>query len=417
MKRLQINLPSVVGRGYGTFWRFRGRYRVVKGSRGSKKSKTAALWFIVHMMRHPEANLLVVRRVLRTLKDSSWSDLKWAARRLGVEDRWRFRQSPLEATYLDTGQTIFFRGLDDPMKINSISVAAGQISWLWVEEAFEISQEKDFDMLDEAIRGQVGEGLFKQVTLTFNPWDERHWIKARFFDSPPSPDVLAMTVDYRMNEFLDEGDQALFAQIAKRNPRRYQVVGLGQWGVHGGLIFEHWRQERFDRKALLGQAGILPVFGLDFGFTNDPTALFCGAVDRRARILYVWDELYERRMTNGAIYQAIAARGIQGEVIQADSAEPKSIEELRRLGLSQIRGVKKGADSVRFGINALLDYEIVVHPSCVHFIREISAYVWEQDELGGTGINRPDPRCEDHLMDAMRYAVERILQGPRFSFG
>ncbi|MCL2828691.1 MAG: PBSX family phage terminase large subunit [Oscillospiraceae bacterium] len=410
-------LLPIVGEGYGDFWRFRGRYRVVKGSRGSKKSKTAALWFIVHLTRYPAANLLVVRRVLGTLKDSCWAELKWAAGRLGVSDQWRFSQSPLEATHVRTGQKIFFRGLDAPMKINSISVTVGQLCWLWVEEAFELPREADFDMLDEAIRGKNAEELFKQVTLTFNPWDERHWLKTRFFDPAPVPEVLAMTVDYRINEFLDGRDLALFVEMAQRNPRRYQVAGLGQWGVHEGLIFENWRQERFDRAEILGRAGVAPVFGLDFGFTNDPTALFCGALDRENQTLYVWDEMYERGLSNMAIFRAVSEMGAGREVIRADSAEPKSIEELRRLGLTKIRGVKKGPDSVRFGISALQDYEIVIHPKCGHFIREISAYVWDQDGVTGAGINRPAGRCEDHLMDAMRYAMEGVLGGVRFSFG
>jgi len=369
------------------------------------------------MMRYPEANLLVVRKVHRTLKDSCWADLRWAARRLGVERAWQFAKVPLEATYLKTGQMIFFRGLDDPMKISSIAVPVGQLCWLWVEEAFEIAREADFDMLDEAIRGETAPGLFKQVTLTFNPWDERHWLKRRFFDPPASDDVLARTVNYKINEFLDERDRALFAEMKRRNPRRYQVAGLGEWGVHEGLIFENWRQERFDRRTLLGRGGITPVFGLDFGFTNDPTALFCGAADQLGQILYVWDEIYARGLTNAAIFRAIAEMGLAKEVIRADSAEPKSIEELRRLGLPKIRGVKKGPDSVRFGIGALQEYEIVVHPQCANFIREISAFVWERDEATGDGRNRPDGRCEDHLMDAMRYAMEGALRGALFSLG
>ena len=413
---MKIDIVPFVGRGYATFWRFQGRYRVVKGSRGSKKSKTTALWFIIHMMRYPDANLLVVRRVLRTLKDSCWADLRWAAARLGVLDNWKFKQSPLEATYLETGQTIFFRGMDDPMKINSIAVSTGQLCWLWIEEAFEIGREEDFDMLDEAIRGRVRKGLFKQVTLTFNPWDERHWLKRRFFDEQPCSDVLAMTVDYRLNEFLDERDLRLFAEMQKRNPRRYQVAGLGQWGVHEGLIFEHWRQERFDPQDVLKRPGIEPIFGLDFGFSNDPTALFCGAADRENLTLYVLDEMYARGMSNVAIFAAIAQRGIERDVILADSAEPKSIAEIRRLGATKMRGVKKGPDSVRFGISALQDYEIVVHPKCVHFIREISAYVWDKDEMTGAGVNRPDARCEDHLMDAMRYAMEGAWREARYSF-
>ena len=363
-------------------------------------------------MRNPEANLLVVRKVYRTLKDSCFADLRWAARRLGVADRWQFRTSPLlEITYKETGQTIFFRGLDDPQKINSIAAPVGELTWLWIEEAFEISREEDFDMLDEAIRGRSQSGLWKQITLTFNPWDERHWLKRRFFDPPPAEDVFRDTVNYQVNEFLDEQDRALFAKMKERNPRRYQVAGLGQWGVHEGLIFENWRQERFSVGEIIKNPNCTPIFGLDFGFTKDPTALFCGVVDTVQKTLYVFDELYARGLTNRALAEALIEKDCTREIIRADSAEPKSIEELRRLGIRKINGVKKGPDSVRHGILTLQDYEIIVHPKCANFIREISAYTWAENAK-----NRPDPRAEDHLMDAMRYAMAGVEKGSRFSF-
>jgi len=160
-----------------------------------------------------------------------------------------------------------------------------------------------------------------------------------------------------------------------------------------------------------------PVFGLDFGVTHDPTALFCGAVDKQAGVLYVLDEVYERQMSNATIFRALSERGVQKEVILADSAEPKSIAELRRLEASKIQGAKKGPDSVRFGISMLQEFEIVVYAGCVNFIREIGAYVWDKDIAAGIGVNRPDKRCADHLMDAMRYAMEGVLAGPRFRFG
>ena len=362
-------------------------------------------------MRHPEANLLVVRKVHRTLKDSCYADLRWATRRLKVADKWQFRIDPLEITHRETGQTIFFRGLDNPQKINSIAAPIGELTWLWIEEAFEISKEEDFDMLDEAIRGRSQSGLWKQITLTFNPWDERHWLKGRFFDQPPSEDVFRDTVNYQVNEFLDEADRELFARMKERNPRRYQVAGLGEWGVHEGLIFENWKQERFNLQEVLNQPGRVPIFGLDFGFTKDPTALFCGVLDRDKKILYVFDEFYKKGVTNATLAQILRERSYTNEIIRADSAEPKSIEELRRLGIKKIRGVKKGPDSVRHGILTLQDYEIIVHPKCTAFIREISAYTWTE---GAT--NRPDPRAEDHLMDAMRYAMEGVEKGSRFSF-
>lgn len=227
-----LYLPEIVGGGYGEFWRWRGRYRVCKGSRASKKSKTTALWYIVNMMKYESANLLVIRKVFRTLKDSCFTELKWAIGRLGAQELWEVKESPLEMTYKPTGQKIYFRGLDDPLKITSITVENGCLCWAWIEEAYEISSEKDFNMLDESIRGAIAEesGLFKQVTLTFNPWNERHWLKKRFFDSP-DPDILAITTNYTCNEWLDESDKKVFENMKKNDPRRYRVAGLGDWGL------------------------------------------------------------------------------------------------------------------------------------------------------------------------------------------
>ena len=122
MKNKKIFLPDIIGKGYKDYWNFKGRYRVCKGSRASKKSKTTALYYIYKMMEYPQSNLLVVRKVFRTLKDSCYSDLKWAINRLGVSDYWETKESPIEITYKPTGQKILFRGLDDPLKITSITV-------------------------------------------------------------------------------------------------------------------------------------------------------------------------------------------------------------------------------------------------------------------------------------------------------
>ena len=275
-----IHLPEVIGKGYGAFWRFRGRYRVVKGSRASKKSKTTALNLITRMMQYPKANTLVVRKVFRTLKDSCFTELKWAIHRLGVDAWWGIRESPLEMTYLPTGQKIYFRGLDDPLKVTSITVENGYLCWCWIEEAYEIMDERAFDMLDESIRGGIPKetGLFKQITLTFNPWNEKHWLKARFFDAPPDPDILALTTNYLCNEWLDQADLKVFETMRENNPRRYQVAGLGGWGIVEGLVFENWKEEAFETATIAKKLDVVSAFGLDFGYTNDPTALFCGLV-------------------------------------------------------------------------------------------------------------------------------------------
>lgn len=411
-----IHLPEVIGKGYGAFWRFRGRYRVVKGSRASKKSKTTALNLITRMMQYPQANTLVVRKVFRTLKDSCFTELKWAIHRLGVDAWWGIRESPLEMTYLPTGQKIYFRGLDDPLKVTSITVENGYLCWCWIEEAYEIMDERAFDMLDESIRGGIPKetGLFKQITLTFNPWNEKHWLKARFFDAPPDPDILALTTNYLCNEWLDQTDLKVFETMRESNPRRYQVAGLGGWGIVEGLVFENWKEEAFETAAIAKKPDVISAFGLDFGYTNDPTALFCGLVSQEEKTIWVFDELYEKALSNRAICDRVTAMGYAKERIRADCAEPKSIDELRELGLYRITPARKGRDSINNGIQYIQDYRIVIHPRCVNFLTEISNYTWAEDKFGGK-LNRPIDAF-NHLMDAMRYALEDVLMGPAFSF-
>lgn len=411
----QLRLPDVVGKGYGTFWNFKGRYRVCKGSRASKKSKTTALNQIVRLMEYPQANLLCVRKTFRTLKDSCFTELKWAIHRLGVERWWDVKESPLEMTYKPTGQKILFRGLDDPLKVTSITVEVGVLCWLWIEEAYEISSEADFDTLDESIRGEMPPGLFKQITLTFNPWNEHHWMKHRFFDAAPDPDILAMTTNYMCNEWLDAADEKVFETMKRNNPRRYRVAGLGEWGIVEGLVYENWEERLFSIDEVRKTPGIRSAFGLDFGYTNDPTALFCGLIDTASKTLWVFDEIYKPGMSNEDIADAVIKAGYAKERIRADSAEPKSIDRLYTLGLSRIQRARKGKDSVNNGIDFIQDYKIFIHPRCTNFLTEIGNYTWDTDTKTGKKINRPIDDF-NHLMDAMRYALEEYSTGAHFSF-
>lgn len=404
IKKELIKLPEIVGKGYKAFWHFKGRYRVVKGSRASKKSKTTALWYIYNLMKYKDANLLVVRKTFRTLKDSCYKELKWAVKRLKVEHLWDFTLSPLEAVYKPTGQRIYFRGLDDPLKVTSIAVDVGCLCWMWIEEAYEIMKEDDFNILDESIRGETPEGLFKQITITFNPWNERHWLKKRFFDAEPDPDILAITTNYLCNEWLDAADLKVFETMKKNNPRRYAVAGLGGWGIVDGLVYENWKEESFTLEDI---KHCKSAFGLDFGYTNDPSAFFVGFVDVDNKKLYVWDEIYQKGMSNRKIYEAITEAGYNKENITGDSAEPKSIDELKGYGL-RIKGAEKGKDSIKNGIQWIQDLEIIIHPRCINFLTEISNYTWDKDRFGNT-LNVPIDDF-NHLMDAMRYALEKYIK-------
>ncbi len=405
LKTKTIKLPEIVGKGYKSYWSFRGRYDVCKGSRASKKSKTTALRIIYNMMKYDQSNTLVVRKTYRTLKDSCFTDLKWATKRLEVENLWEFKYSPLEATYLRTGQKILFRGLDDPLKVTSITVEYGYLCWAWLEESYEITSEKDFDTLDESIRGELPPHLWKQWMITFNPWNEHHWLKKRFFDAENDPDILAITTNYKCNEWLDDADLRLFENMKKNNPRRYQVAGLGNWGIVDGLVYENWKEEEFTLDQVVNCDS---VDGIDFGYTNDPAAVFIGFIDTEHKKLYVWDEVYKKGLSNKRLYEEIESLHYQKKSYTADCAEPKSIDELRGYGL-RVEKSQKGKDSIMHGIQYIQDFEIIIHPRCVNFITEIGNYTWDEDRLGNK-INRPIDDF-NHLMDAMRYAVEKYAFG------
>ena len=434
MTRLQTNeiyLPDIIGGGYGDFWRFKGRYRVCKGSRASKKSKTTALWYIYHMMKYPEANTLVVRKVFTTLRDSCYSDLQWATERLGVAHLWDFTLSPLYAIYKPTGQRIFFRGLDDASKITSISVPRGYLCWLWVEEAYEIDSESDFDKLNESIRGKIPPTLFKQTTITFNPWSSTHWLKKRFFDVD-KPEVLAKTTNYMCNEWLDEADRQDFEDMKTRNPKRYKVAGLGDWGIDGGQVFEefvddpsHYNDRRFTH--------VIPPFeppkewsiwrSFDFGYAK-PFSCDWWAVDYDGR-LYKILELYGCvkgeadvgvKWTPDEIFKEIARienehdwlkgkyiHGVADPAIWDKSHGVSIAETAEKYGVyfdkgdhKRLAGLMQMHYRLSFDDNGIP--MMYVFSNCKAFIRTIPLLVYDE--------NRPedvDSKQEDHCYDSSRY--------------
>ena len=396
---MKINLPDKNGKGYSSFWNFKGRYRIVKGGRASKKSTTAAMWFIYNMMKNPLANTLVIRQTFNSHLDSTYAQLKWAAANLGVSHLWTFNKSPLSATYKPTGQKILLRGLDHTMTITSITVDKGVLCWVWIEEAYQLKNEDDFNKLDLSIRGEMPEGYFKQITMTFNPWSDKHWIKKRFFDEP-NEDVFTQTTNYQCNEWLDEADRRVFAEMKERYPKRYRVEGLGDWGRVEGLIFDNWRIENFNHVKINGEL----LIGLDFGFVNDPTVLLSSLLVESEKRIYIFNEVYVKGLLNNEIANIIKDKGLAKSTIIADSAEQKSIEEIRRSGIQRIKPAVKGQGSILQGIQKLQQYEIIVHPSCENMIIEFENYSWSVDKTG-VGVNKPIDEF-NHGIDALRYSLQ-----------
>jgi phage terminase large subunit len=422
-------LPEIIGGSYGAIWRSKKRYLVVKGSRASKKSCTVALNIIYRIMNEPLTNAVVIRRYFNTHRDSTFAQLKWAINRLGVRQHWKETINPLAITYLPTGQKILFRGFDDPQSITSITAEKGYLNLVWIEEAFQISDEKEFDKLDMSIRGYRPEGYYNQIIMTMNPWSATWWGKARFFDEAERaggnhPLIDTFTTNYMCNEFLSEADLTLYENMKQHNPNRYQIEGLGEWGIAEGLIYQNWQEQDFDeftlRKKLdsMGRPIYTEYYGLDWGYSNDPTAIVKILANAKTQEIFVCDEVYLFGASNDDIFKAIKDRGWENCLIYADSSDPRTNSEMRIKGVKRLRAVSKkkigGINYVIAGIQKLQDFKIYVHPKCVNMIIELNLYRWDVDKNTGRTINMPIDES-NHLCDSLRYAASTLAR-PNFSF-
>jgi phage terminase large subunit len=409
-KQQRISIKQKIGRGYNRFWNNKQFYRVVKGSRGSKKSKTTALNFIHRIMKYSWANLLVVRRYSNTNKQSTYTDLKWAATQLGVAHLFKFNESMPEITYMPTGQKILFRGLDDELKITSITVDVGILCWAWFEEAYQIETEAKFRTVVESIRGSYDDPeFFKQVTVSFNPWSERHWLKKVFFDEETrEKDTFAITTTFRVNEWLDDVDRARYEDLYRTNPRRARIVCDGEWGVAEGLVFDNFHVVDFDIQQKIKEIQET-AHGMDFGFTNDPTTLPSSVVDLKNKELWIYEEHYEKAMLTEDIYKMIVKKGLLKSTITADSAERRLIQELINKGVRRMRASVKGKGSVNQGILFIQGFKVYIHPTCEHTIEEFNTYTFDQDK-DGKWLNTPVD-ANNHIIDALRYSLEQYHLG------
>lgn len=414
------------GRGYSRILNCRKRYLVIKGGIASKKSWNIAERWIELLTQYPESNLLVIRRWAVLNQSSTYSELKKAINRMHLSGLWVAIKNPMEIRNRQTGQKIMFRGCDDPDSLASITVDIGYLNFVWIEETFQLEKKEMFDRVDDRIRGKLPPNYFAQIVMTFNPWNEKHWLNSTFFQLNDADELdesqvkyvkgqqietksrLAISVNYHLNEFLDDMDLMRFEEMRINQPQRYKVAGLGHWGIIGTVIYSNWTVQDFDWKALFYQKSHdgKPLYehriGLDFGFSAS-FAVVGLLVNQTRKEIYVYDEIYESRITNDERISALQRHGWSKEPIHADSNVPEELGELKRGGISRIFGVKKERGSVTSGIQKIRGYKIIVNPKCENFIIEISHYQFRQDQFGK---ELPEPKKEwDHLMDAMRYAM------------
>ncbi len=375
----------------------RERVQLFYGGAGSGKSAFLASRVVLDALCG--RNTLVARQVARTLKSSCFAEVQKAIRRLGLARFFAVNQSDFRITCKRNGAQILFTGLLDVEKVKSITPARGALSDIWVEEATQVSRQA-IKQLEKRLRGKCAHK--KRLTLSFNPVSRQHWLYQEYFGGVPEgqrvfrrDNILIMHSSYRDNRFLTADDKQ--ALEAERDPYFRDVYTLGLWGQVGGAILTNWRVAPI----LPGEVTEPLRLGLDFGFAQDPVAAIKVSLDNKRKRILVLDEIYERGWHNARLAEALKPFAGK-QLITCDSAEPKSITELRRLGI-QARAAKKGPGSLMHGIQWLCQYEIIIAPHCVHLQEELSNYRWRESREGG---QLPIPKGEDHLIDALRYALE-----------
>lgn len=381
------------------------RYEVVWGGAGSGKSHIVARRYLYRILKESNVhhNILIIRKVDRTIKRSVFTLMRNLIRRWNLVDEFNINLADKTITYKANNSQFMFSGLDDVEKLKSIE----GVTSIWCEEATELTQE-DFEQLDLRLRGE--HGCLKQITLTLNPISEQHWIKKIFFDDPMES-VFTLHTTYKDNAFIDAEYQMVMENKKKTNPRYYNIYALGNWGTAEGLIFPAVKQRLIRPEEI---AGLECVQGLDFGYTNDPTAFHQSYVDKANKRLYVYDGFYEKGMSNAKIADSIKAMEAHKHRTIADSSEPKSIDYIKGKGV-RIEGAQKGADSISSGIDFLSEFEIIVNAHLVEFMTEFNNYSWALDKHG-KATNKPVDDF-NHFIDSLRYSVEPLSKKSKGLWG
>lgn len=393
------------------------RYIVMKGSAGSGKSVDTAQNYILRLMQDKGRNLVAMRKSDITNRDSTFAELTGAVYRMFGDKTdlyWKINRSPQMLTCRSNGNQIIFRGMNDDRqreKLKSITFPKGKLTDVWLEEATEFTQA-DLEIIDDRLRGELPEGQFYQIRMTFNPVNKNHWIKKVFFDIP-DPNVLTHHSTYLTNRFIDEAYKQRMERRKKVDPEGYQIYGLGEWGEIGGLILHNWETQDISQN--INDYDDFAI-GQDFGFNHANAILLLGWKDGD---IYILRELYGfEKDTAEWIAEANNAGVPKNRVMWCDSAEPDRIKMWKDAGY-RAKGVDKGgsAGSVKAQIEWLkgstdpndkskvIGRKIYVHPSCTNTIKELQQWKWKRDDRTGEYLDQPVP-FQDDAMAALRYGVE-----------
>lgn len=387
---------------------------VLKGGRASGKSSFIAQEIILDIIKYP-ITVLCVRKVGNTLQESCYEQIKEAIDQLNLNDYFKLNISPIKITYTPRGNSIIFRGADDPAKIKSIKMAKYPIARLWIEELAEFKTEDEVSMIENSIlRGELDGDLKYKFYYSYNPPKRKQsWVNKRYETNFLPQNTFVHHSCYLDNPYISKAFREEAEHIKETKPLKYRWEYLGEPIGSGvvpfdNLVFQSIKDEEISNFDNLRQ-------GIDWGYANDPFAFIRLYYDKTRRKIYIFDEIYQVKLSNRKAFELINKRGYRDCKIIADSAEPKSVDEMRSYGL-RIEGARKGQGSVEYGEKWLDDLEaIVIDPKrCPFTAREFENIDYAVDKDGN-----PKNRLEDkdnHAIDAIRYALSEDMRGNLFSF-
>lgn len=402
---MKINLKkSIFNKAYLPYLQdYSKRYEIYYGGAGSGKSKFVSQKLVYKAMQSLR-KILVLRKVNRTTKNSTFQILQDTLSEWKLLPYCKVNKTDF-SIMLPNGSQFICIGLDDQEKLKSIV----GLTDAWLEEATEFTQN-DFNQVDLRIRERVDAS---QIILSFNPVSKANWCFLQFFKEDPTLDAFRagcniVHTNYLDNKFLPDEYIKSLLLLETTNPVFYKIYALGEFGSLDKLVYNNWQSIEFDYTQIKGKR----CLGLDFGYTNDPTALTCSIVDDENKRLYVYQTWGGTGYLNDQIAKKLIELGYGRSTIIADSAEAKSIDEIKLAGVRRILPATKGPGSILQGIQRVQQYEIIVHPSCTELIEELQNYSWTKDKATNEYINKPVDKF-NHYLDALRYSLQCIDDRPK----
>ncbi len=381
------------------------RYEVIYGGAGSGKSVFMAQKKLFLNMRDKGRNTLVVRKVGKTNRYSTFALFNQIISDWNLYPIFDINKTDMTITNRYNKNQIRFAGLDDVEKLKSITFESGILTDVWIEEASE-ANVNDFRVLDTRLRGANKYNIPFQINLTFNPVSQLSWLKNTFFDNTNKEfrrKVSILKTTYLDNKFIDDEYREMLESLKDEDYNFYRVYCLGEWGTFQNIILSNWEVKDLPLDNIWRDYDYL-VYGLDFGFNHPSALILVGIKDGD---IYVLDELYKRRLTNIELIQEAEKFVIDKNIpIIADSAEPDRIKEFRNNGFFSIRPAEKGKNSVKSGIDYLRGRKIFINTKCVNTLKEIQNWQYKVDKEGNV-TEEPVP-FQDDTIAAIRYATEQF---------